>query len=145
MNINEIKHRNLLRLCRKYKCEEPTRLAVILGASKQHASQLLKGKSTLGNLTIGKLCKTWKISADEFIKVEDSNNQEKINPSESSQEISWELKTIIDEIRSDIKLLTIGVQSLESSKKSIRAELKSINDRLNEYAKTGDKKKLHAG
>lgn len=132
-------------LSRKYNADTPNKLKVVLKCSKQHASALLNKVSPLGKLTIKKLSKAWGISPDYFYKENLDAQLEKLQPAKDLQEISWELKTIIDEIRSDIKLLTIGVRSLESSKKSIRADLKSINDRLEKFANTGDKKKLHTG
>jgi len=67
MKIEELKLKNLKRLCRKFKAEETTKLASVLGATKQHASQILSGKSAIGSATIEKLCKAWGIQEEEFI------------------------------------------------------------------------------
>jgi transcriptional regulator with XRE-family HTH domain len=84
MQLKEIKYRNLLRLCRENKCEEPSKLAVLLGSKIQHAQQLLKGRSSIGNKTIAKLCNAWKISPEEFIRI-DSESPEKTQPASTSQ------------------------------------------------------------
>jgi transcriptional regulator with XRE-family HTH domain len=106
MQLKEIKYRNLLRLCRENNCEEPSRLAVLLGSKIQHAQQLLKGRSSIGNSTINKLCSAWKISPEEFIRVD---QPEKKQPTPTSQEIPWSLQTIIDSIRDDIKAINKGI------------------------------------
>lgn len=71
MKIEELKHKNLIRLCKKFGADEPTKLALILKSKKQHASQLLLGKSSTGPATIKKLCKAWGIDEFEFIQRDD--------------------------------------------------------------------------
>jgi len=77
MKIEEIKYSNFIRLCEKYGANEPKELMRILNASKQHASQLLSGKSSLGPGTIEKLCAAWNIEEDEFIYLSESTVDEK--------------------------------------------------------------------
>lgn len=42
MTIDEIKRKNLIRLCGEHHCETPTKLASVLGVTRQHALQGLQ-------------------------------------------------------------------------------------------------------
>lgn len=62
MDIQEIKHQNLKRLCEERHIDGPAKLARILGVEVQHASQLLLGKVGIGPKTIKRLCTAWGIA-----------------------------------------------------------------------------------
>lgn len=77
MKIEDVKFNNFIRLCKEHGLDPNAdqkgcgkKLAQLLNASKQHASQLLLGKSSIGYNTIDKLCKAWTIN------VIDASNQQ---------------------------------------------------------------------
>jgi transcriptional regulator with XRE-family HTH domain len=148
MDINEIKKQNLIRLSKKYHVEEPAKLARILKTSIQHASQLLLGKSAVGKVTTDKLCRAWKIDPEEFVRV-DTQDNDKVSPETTSQENDWKMKHIldgmqkqIDGLQKQVDALLVGIKSLEDSKKQIKTDISSINNRLFEAANSGELKKL---
>lgn len=74
MTIDELKLLNLKRLCREHHASEPSILKDVLGRTKQHASQLLRGKSSIGKETIDKLCKAWDIDELEFVRIDKTSH-----------------------------------------------------------------------
>lgn len=73
MTIRELKTINLNRLCDERNIQA-SELSKLLGAKIQHGSQLLKGKSSLGDKTISKLAKKWEIDEIEFVRLPVDNN-----------------------------------------------------------------------
>jgi transcriptional regulator with XRE-family HTH domain len=67
--IKEVVTSNLQRICRERHLSA-TDLGRVLGASKSHGSQLLTGKSGVGEETMGKLCAAWNIDETEFIRLD---------------------------------------------------------------------------
>ena len=90
MGIKELKRQNLLRLSKQRNVDEPARLARVLGVSTQHASQLLLGKSSIGQRTIQRLCSIWNIDENEFISDENGNTGVK------EPLPSWEMKMLVE-------------------------------------------------
>jgi len=75
MTLRELKTTNLNRICEK-KHIKAAELGKLLNAKVQHGSQLLKGKSPLGDRTISKLAAIWGIDELEFIRREDLKNSD---------------------------------------------------------------------
>ncbi|MFA5340167.1 MAG: helix-turn-helix domain-containing protein [Clostridia bacterium] len=95
-------------------------------------------------------------SGDQLIKIKELTGvdlnwlvtgikEEKVFPSESSQEILMLLQSFqkqIDGLQRQIDVQLVGIKSLEDSKKQIKADVASINSRLFAVADTGELKKL---
>lgn len=77
MTISELKTLNLQRLCRE-RHVNATKLGELLNASKAHGSQLLLGKSGVGDETIRKLCDVWQIDEIEFVRM-GGNEKERLS------------------------------------------------------------------
>lgn len=148
MDLADIKYKNLLRLCKENNCDTATRLAVFLGATKQHASAILNKKSPIGKVTIERLSKAWGISTDEFIRV-DTTRADKTPQNKTSQEIPWELRTIIDgmskrldEFAERVEAQGKALQGFQSDCLSVKNDITNIYTMMNEAANTGKIKNL---
>jgi hypothetical protein len=62
----------------------------VLGVSTQHASQLLLGKSSIGQRTIQRLCSIWSIDESEFVS--DGN----VTTGVKEPAPSWEMKMLVE-------------------------------------------------
>jgi transcriptional regulator with XRE-family HTH domain len=67
MDLKEIKYQNLLRIADRYKLKD-AKLAAILGSTKQHANNLLKGKTSIGSQTIQKISDKLEFDKSEFFR-----------------------------------------------------------------------------
>ncbi|PKN20340.1 MAG: hypothetical protein CVU71_00660 [Deltaproteobacteria bacterium HGW-Deltaproteobacteria-6] len=165
MDINELKRHNLLRLSKQRNVDEPARLARVLGVSTQHASQLLLGKSSIGQRTIQRLCLIWSIDETEFVSAGNENTEIK-GPAPS-----WEMKMIVEAMnkrmddqetritelvkdmeryRSDnqktteiINLLSAAVAGINSMLDNINGVVANMESRLIDAIESGDLKARH--
>lgn len=152
-------YKNFIRICAAHGIERKKygsgqRLAELLGASRQHATQLLSGTSTIGDETIKKLCTAWSLDRDEFTRKEETKMKE---------DSSWELKMLmesmtkrIDDLSSRheaiVKLVTVQREELtkiydfglemQRSITNVNHAIDDINARLGMAVETGDIKTL---
>lgn len=139
MAIDEIKRKNLIRLCGEHHCETPTKLASVLGVTRQHASHLLKNGS-IGNDTIKRLCKAWHIDHDEFIKA-----PEKVQPVPTSQGNDLVLSVIagrLNDLADRIKAQGNALQGLQDDCLKVKNDIQEIYKRMADAADTKDVRRL---
>lgn len=75
MDVDELKLYNLKRIAKENNCDEPAKLARVLGVRTQHTSKLLRGQAGIGNKTIERFVKAFKVDASEFVAEPHSYNE----------------------------------------------------------------------
>lgn len=92
--LSDIKRQNLIRLAKERRVEEPSKLAMTLGVSIQHASQLLLGKANIGDKTVQRLCSIWNIDPGEFVV----GAQNSFKGGSEPKLEDWSLKQLLEQI-----------------------------------------------
>lgn len=122
MKIHDLKTKNLNRICEK-KNIKAAELGRLLDAKVQHGSQLLKGKSPLGDKTISKLAMIWDIDELEFIRRDDlKDGSFMCGWNETEIEYCQKLKNVLEKCsKDDIDIIKNNIdvkyKSVETRKK----------------------------
>jgi hypothetical protein len=93
--------------------------------STQHASQLLLGKSSVGQRTIQRLCSIWNIDESEFVS--------DMNRSAGAQEPtpSWEIKMIIEAMNKRMDEQQTRITGLAKDVEQYRSDNQKILEVIN--------------
>jgi len=124
MTLKELKHLNLRRLCLERGIDGGA-LAKLLGAQKQHGSQLLSGKSGIGDATIRKLAKLWEIDEIEFVKIPESTKTIPIGWNDDLIDLCGKVREVINYGEPYASALRSNILCFEDSI-NIKRELKNL-------------------